>query len=70
VAADKTLQRVQWKGIDDLSALSNQPVQFRFHLKNGNLYAFWVSPESTGPSHGYLAAGGPGFSSNRDIPNP
>ena len=67
VAGDKTLQSVRWKGVDDLSSLANQPVRFRFHLKNGRLYAFWVSPESSGASHGYVAAGGPGFSSNRDI---
>ena len=26
---------------------------------NGRLYAFWVSPEKSGASHGYVAAGGP-----------
>jgi hypothetical protein len=66
VAADKTLLAVRWKGVDDLSSMANQPVRFRFHLKNGQLYAFWVSPETSGASHGYVAAGGPGFSSNRD----
>jgi len=66
VAADKTLQSVRWRGAEDLSSLANQPVRFRFHLKNGKLYAFWVSPEKSGASQGYVAAGGPGFSSNRD----
>jgi hypothetical protein len=66
VTADKTLQRVEWKAAEDLTSLSNQPVRFRFHLKNGRLYAFWVSPEKSGASQGYLAAGGPGFSSHRD----
>lgn len=66
VTADKTLHAVRWKNVDDLSSLTNQPVRFRFHLKNGKLYAFWVSLESSGASHGYVAAGGPGFSSNRD----
>lgn len=65
--ADQTLLMIRWKDVDDLSALVNQPVRFRFHLKNGRLYAFWVSPEPTGASRGYVAAGGPGFSSNRDI---
>jgi hypothetical protein len=32
----------------------------------GSLYAFWVSPESTGASHGYVAAGGPGFTGPTD----
>jgi hypothetical protein len=27
----------------------------------GALYAFWVSPDAGGASHGYVAAGGPGF---------
>jgi hypothetical protein len=66
VAADKTLQAIHWKGVEDLSSLTNQPVRFRFHLRTGKLYAFWVSPEQTGASYGYVAAGGPGFSSNRD----
>jgi len=67
VTADKTLHLVRWTGVEDLSSLANQPVRFRFHLKNGRLFAFWVSPEKTGASHGYVAAGGPGFSSNRDL---
>jgi len=66
VTADKTLHAVRWKNVDDLSSLTNRPIRFRFHLKNGRLYAFWVSPESSGASQGYVAAGGPGFSSNRD----
>jgi hypothetical protein len=36
-------------------------VKFRFHLKRGSLYAFWVSPDKSGASHGYVAAGGPGL---------
>ncbi len=67
VRADKTLQPVRWRGVADLSSLSNRPVRFRFHLKNGSLYAFWVAPEPSGASRGYVAAGGPGFSSNRDL---
>jgi hypothetical protein len=70
VTADKTSQAVRWQGVDDLSSLANQPVRFRFHLKNGQLYAFWVSPDKSGASRGYVAAGGPGFSSNRDMARP
>jgi hypothetical protein len=66
VKTDKTLRRVTWSGSKVLSSLANQPVRFRFNLKNGSLYSFWVSPESNGASHGYVAAGGPGFSSNKD----
>jgi len=67
VTRDQTSQIVRWKDVKDLSSLVNQPVRFRFHLKNGRLYAFWVSPEPSGPSRGYVAAGGPGFTSNRDL---
>ena len=66
VCADGTLQAVAWKGGGDLSALAGQPVKFRFHLTNGKLYAFWVSPDRSGASHGYVAAGGPGFTGPTD----
>ncbi|MBM4034431.1 MAG: hypothetical protein FJ291_22015 [Planctomycetes bacterium] len=67
---DSTCLPVTWKGADDLSALvggaslprdSRKPIRFRFHLRSGSLYAFWVSPDKTGASHGYTAAGGPGL---------
>jgi hypothetical protein len=61
VSADKTLQRIRWQNTDDLSKLAGKAVRFRFYLANGRFYAFWVSPERTGASHGYVAAGGPGF---------
>ena len=48
-----------WNGVQDLSALAGRPVQFRFHLRDGHLYAFWVSDSRSGASRGYLAAGGP-----------
>ncbi len=44
-----------------LSALAGQKVRFRFHLKSGTFYSFWVSSEESGASHGYVGAGGPGF---------
>jgi hypothetical protein len=59
--ADKTLMEMRWKGINDLSALANKTVKLRFTLRNGSLYSFWVSPDASGASHGYAAAGGPGF---------
>ncbi len=66
IRSDKTLQGVRWEGADDLSALAGKPVRFRFHLKNSRLYAFWVSPEASGASCGYVAAGGPGFAGITD----
>ena len=61
VRADKTLQAIRWEGATDLSAATARPVKIRFLLKNGKLYSFWVSPDESGASHGYVAAGGPGF---------
>ena len=66
VSCDKTLASVTWQGGADLSAVSGKAVRLRFHLKNGSLYAFWVSPDKSGASHGYVAAGGPGFTGATD----
>ena len=59
-------QIVRWKKGEDLSSLTGKPVKFRFYLTNGQLYSFWVSPDLTGASDGYVAAGGPGFSTAMD----
>src|SRR5262249_1158875 len=61
VRADKTLQPITWTGAADFSRLAGERIRFRFHLKNGRLYSFWVSPAKSGASNGYVAAGGPGF---------
>jgi hypothetical protein len=63
ITVDKTLQRVEWKGSEDLSTLAHKPIRFRFHLRLGELYSFWVSSDTYGASHGYVGAGGPGYSS-------
>ena len=63
---DKTRHRLTWQGADNLSQLAGKKVRFRFTLRNGQLYAFWVSQSETGASHGYVAAGGPGFAGPRD----
>jgi hypothetical protein len=52
---DKTCKRLTWTGGD--ACPNGKPVRFRFHLRNGSLYAFWVSPSTSGASRGYLAAG-------------
>ena len=61
ICIDKTLHKVEWATGDDLSALADKPVKFRFHLTNGRLYSFWVSPDESGASYGYVGAGGPGY---------
>jgi hypothetical protein len=66
ISANKTLQAVAWAGAQDLSKLAGKTVRFRFHLRNGKLYAFWVSPETSGASHGYVGAGGPGYDGPTD----
>jgi hypothetical protein len=66
VAADKTLQAVKWKAGNDLAAAAGKAVRLRFHLRNARLFAFWVSPETSGASRGYVAAGGPGFKGPAD----
>jgi hypothetical protein len=62
VRKDGTLQAVKWQRAADLSGVVDQPIRLRFHLTRGRLYSFWVSPDPSGASHGYVAAGGPGFS--------
>jgi hypothetical protein len=61
-----TRQPVRWKSHRDLAALAGKPLQLRFHVTKGDLYSFWVSPDRTGASHGFVAAGGPGFTGPRD----
>ncbi|MEQ1861067.1 MAG: exo-alpha-sialidase [Chthoniobacteraceae bacterium] len=69
MTADTTRRRVEWTDRADLSALAGQPVRFRFHLRNGQLYAFWVSADERGASDGYVGAGGPDFTGVRDTAN-
>lgn len=66
ISADKTLQLVRWKDASELAAVAGKPVKFRFYLRNGQLYAFWVSPDRSGASCGYVAAGGPGLTTLKD----
>ena len=65
VAVDKTMQEVTWSS-GSIASLAGQTVQFRFYLTNGALYSFWVSNSASGASNGYIAAGGPGYTSDID----
>ena len=60
-ATDSTREHIRWNGVEDLSSISGRKVKFRFHLRQGRLYAFWVTPDPNGASYGYVAAGGPEF---------
>jgi hypothetical protein len=58
---DGTRLPIRWATRPTLDELIGEPVRFRFSLKNGRLYSFWVSPSPSGVSRGYVAAGGPDF---------
>lgn len=66
VKTDSTIQQVTWRDDNDLSKLAGRAVRLRFYLSDGDLYAFWISPDEAGASHGYVAAGGPGFTGPTD----
>ena len=66
LAGDSTRHRMTWRGALNLARLSGRPVRFRFMLRRGALYAFWVSGSLRGESSGYVAAGGPGFDGPTD----
>jgi len=66
LSVDGTLEPVTWNGAEDVSALRGRSVRFRFSLRHGALYAFWVSRDATGRSDGYVAGGGPGFTGPTD----
>ena len=66
ISGDRTIHPVSWSGGAAIATLANTIVRFKFVLDRAHLYAFWVSPSPRGESRGYVAAGGPGFSSTRD----
>ncbi len=57
---------IRWRTEDALATCKGQPVRFEFRMDRGELFAFWVSAKNNGASGGYLAAGGPGYESQRD----
>jgi len=63
---DTTKQRIEWQSHQDLSSWVGKLVRLRFHLTQGQLYAFWVTPDVRGASNAYVGAGGPEFSGVRD----
>lgn len=66
VRVDSTCQLVEWRGVEDISKIKGRTIKLRFQLTSGQLYSFWISPDRSGASHGYVAAGGPGFNSAVD----
>jgi hypothetical protein len=70
LTGNTTKRRVEWNDGADLSAFFGKPVRFRFHLTNGELFAFWVTPDPNGASNGYVAAGGPQYNGTKDAKYP
>jgi len=66
LSGNSTRQRVTWRSGGSLACFKNQPVKLRFTLTNGSLYAFWVTSDPNGASHGYVGAGGPDFPGTLD----
>jgi hypothetical protein len=66
IQADGTRQQVSWNRSEDLSALRSRTLRLRFHAVRTQLFSFWISPEKSGASHGYVAAGGPDFTGPTD----
>jgi hypothetical protein len=66
IEGDSTKTRVRWQSNASMDAYVHQPVRFKFHLRNGDLYSFWTSGSLHGTSGGYLAGGGSAFKSRQD----
>lgn len=62
--ADKTKQQITWKGKQDLTELVGRTIRAKFYLTRGDLYAFWISPWTSGESRGFTAGGGPGLNAS------
>jgi hypothetical protein len=68
-SGDRTKLKIEWVEAADLSDQIGRGVKFRFQLKTGSLYAFWVTSDADGASHGYVGAGGPAYNGVRDTSN-
>ena len=61
VTRNGTSMLVRWSPGTSVAALAGEWVRFRFSVRNGRLYAFWVSRSRDGASNGYVGGGGPAF---------
>jgi len=68
ISADSTRIELTWSGSSSatLTALAGRAIRIRFTLTRGKLYSFWLTPDASGASHGYTAAGGPGLTGATD----
>ena len=69
VDVDSTRLEIRWCGGASIGKLAGREVRLRFHVADGDLYSFWLSPWPSGESRGYTAGGGPGLSpTGVDVP--
>ena len=64
VTGDSVKQRVEWNGNATLASLKDKNIKVKFYVTDGEIFSFWLSPQSTGESYGYTAGGGPGLDSS------
>ena len=69
LAVDSTCAALTWSSGSDLAKLAGRPLKLRFELQKGRLFSFWITDDPGGASYGYGAAGGPGFTAARDLPD-
>ena len=58
VCQDGTKQQIVWDGAPVLKDIPGK-IRVRFLLNHARLYAFWITDDAGGRSHGYLGAGSP-----------
>ncbi len=66
IRKDSTIIQVAWKNGNKLELGSRKNAKLKFYLKKGKIFSFWITPDKSGASHGYVAGGGPGFKTNID----
>jgi hypothetical protein len=66
IREDRTLHAAKWQGGKRLVRGGRPAGQVPVLLEQGPALCIWVSPEPSGASHGYVAAGCPGFSEPMD----
>ena len=57
---DSTCARIVWRDFSRIKK-DHGALRLKFYLENASLYSFWITDRENGQSHGYMAAGGPGF---------
>jgi hypothetical protein len=66
VRGNSTKHAVAWKTRATLAPLAGEVIRLRLVLSRARLYSFWIADSTAGRSRGYVAAGGPGFSTSSD----